>query len=236
MQTPQPIRDPIRALRVVSDEHQCAYIPRHRARHEYLVAAKIDPEDYHRLMDLNYRRSGPVVYRPQCPECRQCVQLRVPAAEFAPDRGQRRNLARNADVTVRVARPRLTPERWLLYRRYQQRRHDEHEGSPDSLEQFLYNSCVPATEWSYYLGDRLVMVGIADVSRRSISAVYCYWEPALAQRGLGTLNVLTLIAAARAEGVPHVYLGYYVRDCAKMIYKARFRPCEVLDDGRWRRL
>jgi arginine-tRNA-protein transferase len=236
MQTPQHIQEPIRALRVMSDEHACVYVPRRRARHEYLIAAKVDPEDYHRLMNMNYRRSGPVVYRPECPECRQCLQLRVPAEEFEPDRGQRRNLRMNADVMVRVAAPSLTPERWRLYGRYQSTRHDEHDHSPESLEEFLYTSCVHSTEWSYYLGDRLVMVGIADVSPGCLSAVYCYWEPALAGRGLGTLNVLTLLAAARAESMPHVYLGYYIRDCAKMIYKARFRPCEVLEHNRWRRL
>ncbi len=41
---------------------------------------------------------------------------------------------------------------------------------------------------------------------------------------------------ARAEGLPYVYLGYWVPECRKMAYKARFRPCEILVGGTWRML
>jgi arginine-tRNA-protein transferase len=36
--------------------------------------------------------------------------------------------------------------------------------------------------------------------------------------------------------MPHLYLGYYVRGCARMSYKAGYRPCEVLREGRWQAL
>jgi arginine-tRNA-protein transferase len=49
------------------------------------------------------------------------------------------------------------------------------------------------------------------------------------------LNVLWLIDECRRRGLAHVYLGYFVRGCAKMSYKAGFRPCELLGaDGAWR--
>ncbi|OYV49276.1 MAG: hypothetical protein B7Z78_13995, partial [Rhodospirillales bacterium 20-60-12] len=35
---------------------------------------------------------------------------------------------------------------------------------------------------------------------------------------------------------PHVYLGYWVPDSAKMAYKARFGASEVLLNGQWQKL
>lgn len=232
-EAPQQVTSPIRALRVVSDEHPCSYLSGLRARHEYLVAPLVRPDDYHRLMDMGFRRSGVTVYRPICDQCSQCRQLRVPAGEFKPSRSQRRNLRRNSDLQIRIGRPKLTHDRWALYRRYQRSRHrDNGDDSPESLEGFLYSTCVNSTEWSYYLNGRLVMVGIADICRRSISAVYCYWEPKLARRGLGTFNVLTHLALAAEEGIPHVYLGFFIHDCPKTTYKAGFAPFELLSGSR----
>ena len=229
-EVPQQVTSPIRALRVASEEHRCSYLPQRRARHEYLFAPSVDPDDYHRLMDMGYRRSGVTIYRPICEGCRQCRPLRVPVDAFRPNRSQRRNRRDNSDLELRIGRPRLTHDRWSLYRRYQHHRHREDgDDSPEALEGFLYTSCVNTTEWRYYLDGRLVMIGIADVCRRSISAVYCYWDPMLAQRGLGVFNVLAHISMAAGEGIPHVYLGYMIRDCRKTAYKAGYAPCELLD-------
>ena len=38
------------------------------------------------------------------------------------------------------------------------------------------------------------------------------------------------------QGLPYVYLGYWVPESRKMAYKARFRPGEILAGGTWRML
>jgi arginine-tRNA-protein transferase len=46
-----------------------------------------------------------------------------------------------------------------------------------------------------------------------------------------------MIEECRRRRLDHLYLGYYVRDCRKMSYKAGYRPCEILEpDGRWNRV
>ena len=64
------------------------------------------------LMDQNFRRSGDLFYRPECDGCAACIAIRVPVAEFAPSRAQRRALHKSADV-------RVTEDNWreLLKRR-----------------------------------------------------------------------------------------------------------------------
>jgi arginine-tRNA-protein transferase len=48
--------------------------------------------------------------------------------------------------------------------------------------------------------------------------------------------VLWLIEAARRRGLPHVYLGYWIAESNKMVYKARFRPIEGLGPRGWEML
>jgi arginyl-tRNA--protein-N-Asp/Glu arginylyltransferase len=53
---------------------------------------------------------------------------------------------------------------------------------------------------------------------------------------LGTFGALAEIGWARGREIPYYYLGFWVAECASMVYKNRFRPCEMLHpDGIWRR-
>ena len=85
-------------------------------------------------------------------------------------------------------------------------------------------------------GDRLLAVAVTDRLANALSAVYTFFDPALTDRSLGTLAILKQIEWARSLGLPHLYLGYWIRDCRKMAYKARFRPLELWISGSWRRI
>ena len=45
-----------------------------------------------------------------------------------------------------------------------------------------------------------------------------------------------LVEQAAAEGMDHVYLGFWIRESRKMAYKSRFRPIEALTPSGWTRL
>ncbi|GHU19779.1 hypothetical protein FACS189475_07620 [Betaproteobacteria bacterium] len=51
--------------------------------------------------------------------------------------------------------------------------------------------------------------------------------------GLGAYNILWQIRQCLANKLPYLYLGYFIRECRKMSYKARFRPIEGFIDNGW---
>ena len=99
-------------------DHPCGYWPDRTARDLVL-----DPRDprlprlYPLALGWGFRRSGDIVYRPHCSGCRACVAVRIPVDRFVPDRSQRRCLARNAQVEMRVCPADRTEEQLALYRR-----------------------------------------------------------------------------------------------------------------------
>jgi arginine-tRNA-protein transferase len=216
----------------------CPYLPDRSARHLTILPAPVVPGTYHALMDLNFRRLGPVFYSTRCEGCDACRMLRVPVEAFAPSRAQKRCRARNADLEVRMASPALSAEKVDLYRRYLQVRHDgQMDGSEAELRSLTDGSAVDTQEIEYRAGGRLLGVGVADIEPRAMSAVYCYFEPDQSRRSLGVFNVLWMIEECRRRGLSWLYLGYWIAGSPKMSYKAGYRPCETLGaDRRWRNL
>jgi len=217
-------------------EAPCPYLPGRTARHVNMILDSVPRGLYQGLMDLNFRRLGTLFYRPQCDGCKECRMIRIKVLGFRPTRSQRRCWARNKkDVAVEVARPRPTIEKQLLYERYLESRHaGPMGGSTEEFEQFLYTSCVDSREITYRLAGRLLGVGLVDVEPQALSAVYCYFDPHESRRSPGVFNVLWMIEECRRRGLPYLYLGFFIRDCVKMNYKAGFTPCEILQpDGHW---
>ena len=219
-------------------DHPCMYLPGRIASDRAIWARSIQAQVYEQFMDAGFRRSGKLIYQPVCRGCRACIQIRVPVADFRPDKSQRRCARRNVDLAVPHHAPAASDEKFDLYRKYLRDWHgrEDVEGRP-GFEAFLYDSPVPTTiEFEYRdAASRLLAVGICDVCPRSLSSVYFYFDPDHKARGLGTLGVLQEIAFAQKASLPYYYLGYWIAGCRAMEYKNRFRPNEVLGtDGTWR--
>jgi arginine-tRNA-protein transferase len=230
---------------VTLGEHPCPYLPGRAARNRAFLCESMPTEVYHELMDAAFRRSGQFIYQPVCPGCRECQPIRVLVDQFTPSKSQRRAWRRNSDLTVTVdSPPQPSEEKFNLYTRYLRGRHERHcdpQGDDDfqNFVEFLYQSPVDTIEITYRLADdarTLVGVGICDrCAGRSLSSVYFYFDPGCARRGLGTFSSMWEIDFARRHNIPYYYLGYHVRGCDSMSYKASFRPNELLHpDGVWR--
>jgi arginine-tRNA-protein transferase len=141
---------------------------------------------------------------------------------------------------LRIGTPSVTRAKLSLYDRYhayqaQAKGWPEHPAKDASsyANSFVFNP-IPTQEWCYFLDGKLIGVGYVDVLPGGLSAIYFFYDPAQRHRSLGTWNILCLLDACAARGLPQLYLGYFVEGCASMTYKARFVPNQLLGaDGQW---
>jgi arginine-tRNA-protein transferase len=80
------------------------------------------------------------------------------------------------------------------------------------------------------------MVSVIDRLADGLSSVYTFYEPHEPHTSYGTYGILWQIEACRRLRLPYLYLGYWIRDSAKMAYKSRFRPLEARIRGQWQLL
>ena len=231
--------------------YSCSYLPERTARSQVALARVVETPGPLPETDLNpdlgaaysallvqhgFRRSGTFIYRPHCDDCHACVPVRLPVERFIPDRSQRRARQRHAGLAVCVCPPVFSEEHFLLYQRYLRMRHPQggmDEDSREQYQQFLLQSPVETSFVEFREEGVLLMVCVIDRLEDGLSSVYTFYEPNLPHASFGTYAILWQVEACRQAGLPHLYLGYWIRESQKMAYKIRFRPIEGYCGGRW---
>ena len=220
--------------------YPCSYLPDRVARSQVATPSHlIDTAVYSQLVRMGFRRSGGFTYRPYCDRCQACVPVRVPIADFLPNRTQRKCLRIHAGLDVVRRKLAYDAEHYALYLNYQRHRHAGGGMDQDSREQyqhFLLHSNVSTELLEFRESGVLRMVGLIDRLADGLSSVYAFFEPGVRGASFGTYNVLWQIERCRSLGLPYLYLGYWIAESRKMAYKATFRPAEGLRDGVWCRL
>lgn len=225
----------------------CPYLP---GRSERKVFTELRGENAEELNEalgrIGFRRSQTVAYRPSCTDCQACVSVRVVADEFKPSSSQKRLLKRHDDLIVTECRPWATAEQFELLQRYLAVRHPG--GGMTQMEESDFADMVEHSPVSSYVIEyrepgvgsqqgRLVGACLTDFQGDGLSMIYSFYDPELeARSGLGTYIILDHIRRAAEQGIPYVYLGYWVEGSDRMQYKVRFRPLERLSRGGWERI
>ena len=219
----------------------CPYLPGRFERRLVTELSGRQTVGFHdALSRAGFRRSHGIAYVPVCRDCNACAAVRVLADSFTPSRTQRRVWAHNHDLIVDELPPRATQEQYALFRSYQQERH--RGGEMARMDFCDYQTLVEDTPIDTLINEvrlpdgRLVGACLTDRMADGFSAVYSFFDSHCERHSLGTFMILWLIARARVLGLPYVYLGFWVAECDKMSYKARFRPLEAYTPEGWRLL
>jgi arginyl-tRNA--protein-N-Asp/Glu arginylyltransferase len=228
----------------VTSPSPCPYLP---GRQERKVFTELNGPHAGELNDalgrIGFRRSQSVAYRPSCAGCTACVSVRVVASDFVANATQRKLIKRHSDLEVSACRPWATDEQFQLLRRYLSQRHpgggmagmDESDYA-DMVEHSPVNSFI--VEYREPAADgrqgRLIGACLTDQQADGLSMIYSFFDSDVEGRpGLGNFIIMDHILRARAADLPYVYLGYWVKGSARMEYKTRYRPLEVLGPQGW---
>jgi len=220
----------------LSGEDLCPYGTQRKERKLFakLTGDSLVDNTINAILTLSgFRRSMDIMYRPECPDCRACVPVRLDITAFAPSRSQKRVARRNADLIVEWTAARASASLYDLFRGYLIARHEESDMTQMDWLAFrtmIEGGCVtknllllrqPATK-------RVLGCMLSDDVGGGLSAVYSFFDPCEAQRSLGTHLILSLIAKAKELEKRWIYLGYWIEGLPKMAYKAAFQPLEPL--------
>ncbi|MEM9555037.1 MAG: arginyltransferase [Acidobacteriota bacterium] len=224
---------PAAIVQVVQDQ-DCSYLPGLAARLCYRLIPNCSAARYQAMLERGWRRFGCTFFRPVCLGCSACRSLRVDTDRFTSNRSMRRTRAKNRDLEVFLRPASASPEQLRLYERYHrdmaQRKSWTYRplGTSGYRQTFVDGRRDYGHELLYRLDGRLVAVALVDLLPRALSAVYCYYEPTLRHRGLGTFSVLRQIELAQELSIPFVYLGFRVEGNASTRYKGTFKPHQIL--------
>ncbi|HYD69909.1 arginyltransferase [Azospirillum sp.] len=219
----------------------CPYLPGRVERKLFTrLAGPYASEVNSTLSRAGFRRSHDIVYRPVCPTCSACVPVRIPVAAFEMTRSQRRVLRTNHDLSLTEVPAVATGEQYRLFAAYQSSRHGDSDMARMAMADFAAMIDEGRADTSVFEArestGRLLGCMLTDRLSDGFSAVYSFYDAKQERRSVGSYMILSLIARAREEGLPYVYLGYWIAQSRKMAYKARFRPLEALGRDGWYRL
>ena len=220
--------------------HDCSYLPNREATTLFVdPEVRLSASMNSQLSERGFRRSGSHIYRPDCAGCNSCVSSRVLVHDFELRRQHRKILNRNQDLQVQETDSLDTDQAYALYCSYINQRHadgDMYPPNPDQYASFIAVKPQGTRFFQFFQDERLVAVSVLDQLHHGLSAVYTYYDPDQNRRSLGNFVILWQILKARELNLPYLYLGYWVKNCAKMNYKIKYRPLEMFVQGRWVRL
>lgn len=226
----------------------CPYLEGKQERKVFTHMVGDDAADLNDLLTQGgFRRSQNIAYRPACESCKACVSVRVEVDRFKASKSLKRIRNRNQDIVATEHEATPTSEQYALFRRYLDSRHRDGgmsemtvldyatmvEDSHVNTKVIEYRRRTPDYAITGKSDGELIGVALSDVLCDGYSMVYSFFSPEHEERSLGSYMILEHIKRTQQQGLPHLYLGYWVAGSRKMAYKTRFAPQQHLGPSGW---
>ncbi len=220
-----------------STPETCGYLPDRQSISAFANPhMDMDMQTYNELIQFGFRRSGGYLYRPHCPNCEECVSVRLPVNQYLFSRNDKRTIRKNEDLVMHQLDGKFVEEHFDLYQRYINSRHtggSMENPSPSDYHRFLICDWTDTSFIEFRHGKKLLAVAVTDTTSTGHSAVYTFFDPDEKHRSLGHFAILKQIQLTIDNALPYLYLGYWIKDCDKMKYKSRYKPSEGFINDMW---
>lgn len=213
---------------------RCPYGFPHQAIYKMARFNVIPEEIMGVLLAAGYRRYGNTIYIMGCEKCRKCVSIKLNPLEFSPNRSQKRSVKRNSDLSIETNTLTQNKEKTILLQSFFDTRYPGKNNNAESYYTgFFLNGAPFSKEILYYSEEKLLGVSVVDIGKTWLNAVYFFFDPDASKRSLGIFNVINLVNTCKEQNIQNLYLGYWIKECGAMNYKAAFLPHYIQIDGRW---
>jgi leucyl-tRNA---protein transferase len=220
----------------LTQDSSCSYLSDKGCLESFKIVKDCSALYCQQLMERGWRRFGETFFRPICHDCEKCESLRIDAFEFQLSSSMRRVCRKNESIERRLQRPSVSEEKIELYNRFHAYRSNTRGWKYTQITAEPYHDMFVSGdgdfgfEVCYYDGKKLIAVDMIDILPIGISSVYFYYDPDYQHLSLGVYSLLVQIEMAKKYGLPHIYVGYAVRENASLNYKFRYHPYDVLQN------
>ncbi len=215
-------------------ETSCVYLPYKRMRMHYKYIKEASFELNSALTERGWRRFGEYYSRPSCAGCTECLSLRIDALNFKFSKSAKRVMKKNKNTKIYIQKPTTTTSHIALHEKYHKFMSEKKGWKYHPISPALYNELYVeghgnfGKEVLYFINGKLVGVDLIDICKDGISSIYFFYDPDYAKYSLGRYSIYQQILMARKYDLKWIYLGYYVKDCNSLNYKASYKPHQIL--------
>ena len=209
---------------------KCAYLAEHKQTTHYKVIDNCSSSQSQELIERGYRRFGKMYFRPICEGCDECKSIKIDVENYTFSKSAKRVLKKASNIRTYIQKPSMSQEHLILFEKYHLYMHKKKEWEYEkTTPEHYYSSFVSGHEdfgyeVLYFYENRLIGVDLIDILDDGISAIYFYYDPDFKEYSLGRLSLYNQIQYAKKAKKRWIYLGYYVKDCPSLAYKAQYKP------------
>ena len=190
------------------------------------------------LTKNGFRRSHEHMYIPVCEACNACIPSRINIKDFKFSKSNTRVIKANTDLRLKKNFSNDSAIHYELFKNYCFERHESSQMMDMDIKEFNNfffesknkNQVFDLVDSS----ENLLGAILVDILNDGYSAVYSFFDPFKTKRSLGKLLILKLINELKIINEPFLYLGYWIKNSKKMLYKANFNNVELFFEGEWK--